>query len=120
VRDPPEGLRHFEETAKKPQIVNSKVPMPHYVGSNTQFLSVPLFSFSLIGQGNSCEVTLDPPLVSFEGDLFINSLYKKTLKLKKEYKGTVFYKISLEGKSSDDLDVDVVTQGKSLKQLGTI
>lgn len=94
--------------------------MPHHVGSNTQFLSVPLFSFSLIGQGNSCEVSLDPPLVSFEGDLYINQLYKKTLKLKKEYKGTVFYKISIEGKSSDDLDVNVIAQGKSLESHGCI
>ena len=94
--------------------------MPQYVGSNTQFLSVPLFSFSLIGQGNSCEVSLDPPLVSFEGDLYINQLYKKTLKLKKEYKGTVLYKISLEGKSSDDLEVNVVAQGKSLESYGSI
>ena len=83
-------------------------------------MSVPLFSFSLIGQGNSCEVTLDPPLLSFEGDLFINTMYKKSLKLKKEYKGTVYYKISLEGKSSDNLEVDVVAQGRSLRQLGCI
>ena len=63
---------------------------------------------------------MDPPLVSFEGDLYINQLYKKTLKLKKEYKGTVFYKISLEGKSSDDLDVNVIAQGKSLEAYGSI
>ena len=65
-------------------------------------------------------MTLDPPLLSFEGDLFINTMYKKSLKLKKEYKGTVYYKISLEGKSSDNLEVDVVAQGRSLRQLGCI
>jgi hypothetical protein len=33
---------------------------------------------------------------------------------------TVYYKISLEGKSSDNLEVDVVAQGRSLRQLGCI
>ena len=40
--------------------------------------------------------------------------------MKKEYKGTVFYKISLEGKSSDDLDVNLLAQGKSLESHGCI
>jgi hypothetical protein len=45
--------------------------------------------------------------VQLEGDLFINQTYKQVLKLRKEYKGTVYFKIALEGKSSEDLEVDL-------------
>lgn len=38
VRNPPEGLKNFAAANK----VTSKVPMPTYVGSNTQFLSIPI------------------------------------------------------------------------------
>ena len=39
VRSPPEGLKSF---ADQNQNVKSKVPMPAYVGSSTQFLSIPI------------------------------------------------------------------------------
>ena len=39
VRDPPEGLKSF---AQANTVKNAKVPMPTYVGSNTQFLSIPM------------------------------------------------------------------------------
>jgi hypothetical protein len=45
VRHPPEGLKQF--AAALPQ--KTKVPMPTYVGSNTQFLSIPMIIFNLRG-----------------------------------------------------------------------
>lgn len=71
VRNPPEGLKQFASVNQS----KSRIPMPTYVGSNTQFLSIPLIQFNLRGQGNSCQVTLDPPVAFFEGDLFINYTY---------------------------------------------
>jgi hypothetical protein len=68
VRHPPEGLKQF--AAALPQ--KTKVPMPTYVGSNTQFLSIPMIMFNLRGQGNSCQVKVEAPVTFFEGDLFIN------------------------------------------------
>jgi hypothetical protein len=90
--------------------------MPTYVGSNTQFLSIPLISFSMKGQGNSCRVEIDPPVSNFEGDRYINYQYSQIVKLKKTYEGTVKYRIQLEGKSSEDLTVDLCTQGQRLSQ----
>jgi hypothetical protein len=111
VRDPPEGLKQYVENTSNSmkQLVPSRIPMPQYVGSNTQFISVPLVSFSLLGQGNSCQVSLDKTILNFEGDLFINTEYKRTLRLKKEYQGTVYYKLELESKTSESLFVDVLT-----------
>jgi hypothetical protein len=46
VREPPEGLKTF---AQANTVKNAKVPMPTYVGSNTQFLSIPMQQFNLRG-----------------------------------------------------------------------
>lgn len=92
--------------------------MPTYVGSNTQFLSIPLIQFNLRGQGNSCQVTLNPPVLFFEGDLFINHQYTQTVRLRKDYEGTVHYKLRMEGKSDDSFNVDVRAQGYSLSGNG--
>ena len=51
VPNAPEGLKNF--TQNKAQ-KTAKVPMPAYVGSSTQFLSIPIIQFNLRGQGNSC------------------------------------------------------------------
>ena len=72
VRDPPEMLKTFAQ-ANAPK--NTKVPMPTYVGSNTQFLSIPMIMFNLRGQGNSCKVGVEPSFTSFEGDTYINNTY---------------------------------------------
>lgn len=55
--------------------------MPTYVGSNTQFLSIPMIMFNLRGQGNSCTVKVEPPVTFFEGDLFINQTYTQKVKI---------------------------------------
>lgn len=52
VRSPSEGLKAFAAANQQ----KSKVPMPIYAGSNTQFLSIPMIQFNLRGQGNSCKV----------------------------------------------------------------
>lgn len=85
--------------------------MPTYVGSNAQFMSIPLISMNLKGQGNSCEVFLDPKLLFFEGDMFINQTYTQSVKLRKDYDGIVYYKLRMEGKSSESLKVELRTQG---------
>ena len=77
IRDPPEGLKSF--AAQATSQVKAKVPMPTYVGSNTQFLSIPMVQFNLRGQGNSCQVTVEPPIAFFEGDTFINHEYRQTV-----------------------------------------
>lgn len=51
VRNPPEGLKNFAMQASQPK---SRIPMPTYVGSNLQYMSIPLLSMNLKGQGNSC------------------------------------------------------------------
>ena len=71
VRCPPEGLKNFAAANQ----IKSKVPMPTYVGSNTQFLSIPMIMFNLRGQGNSCKVCVDPPVTFFEGDTYIDTSY---------------------------------------------
>jgi len=71
--------------------------MPTYVGSNTQFLSIPLIQFNLRGQGNSCQVAVEPPITFFEGDNFVRNEYKRKVALKKITQGVVKYKIRLEG-----------------------
>jgi hypothetical protein len=74
-------------------------------------MSIPLIQLNLKGQGNSCQVFLEPPLLFFEGDMFINQTYTKTVKLRKDYDGIVYYKLRMEGKSSENLKVDLRTQG---------
>lgn len=75
IRAPPEGLKDFVDENKQ----QSKVPMPTYVGSNTQFLSIPVIQFNLRGQGNSCGVEVFPPVTFFEGDNYINYTYKEII-----------------------------------------
>jgi len=103
IRNPPDGLKVFA-AANAPK---TRIPMPTYVGSNTQFLSVPIVQFNLRGQGNSCKLEIDPPIVFFEGDCFINHKYTKRIKMKKAYDGQVKYKLRMEGKNSDAFQVDV-------------
>lgn len=45
VRNPPDGLKLFAAA----NVQKTRVPMPTYVGSNTQFLSIPLINFNLRG-----------------------------------------------------------------------
>lgn len=92
VRNPPEGLKLFAAANTQ----KSKVPMPTYVGSNTQFLSIPMIMFNLRGQGNSCRVQCEPPVTVFEGDLFINQKYNQQVKICKLTKGLVKYKLRME------------------------
>ena len=106
VRDPPEGLKNF---ANANQVKNAKVPMPTYVGSNTQFLSIPMIQFNLRGQGNSCKVEVEPSYCLFEGDSYINYEYSQDVKLKKRSEGQVKYQLRLEGKNKESFDVDIQT-----------
>jgi hypothetical protein len=46
--------------------------------------------------------------------------YSKKIKLMKQYKGSVKYQISLEGKSSKDLTVDLSAQGNTLSSSGNL
>jgi hypothetical protein len=92
VRNPPEGLKQFAAA----NTVKSKVPMPTYVGSNTQFLSIPMIVFNLRGQGNSCKVQVDPPVTMFEGDLFTDKTYTEQVRIVKLTQGLVKYKLRLE------------------------
>lgn len=115
IRQPPEGLKQFYEASLAAKsIAQARHPMPKYVGSNTQFMSIPLYSFTLIGQGNACQVAIDQPLAMLEGELFIGVEYRKRVRLLKQYKGSVRYTISMEDKSSQGLSVDLVAQGRSL------
>lgn len=117
VRDPPEGLKTF---AQANTVKNAKVPMPTYVGSNTQFLSIPMQMFNLRGQGNSCKVEVEPAYASFQGDKFINHKYEKTIHLKKHSEGQVRYKLRAEGKSRETFQVDVIAQGVSMNRSGGV
>jgi hypothetical protein len=101
VRDPPAGLKNFSNAATQKN-ANAKVPMPTYVGSNTQFLSIPMIQFNLRGQGNSCKVEVEPAFCRFQGDTFINHTYEQEIILKKRSEGQVKYKLRLEGKSREN------------------
>ena len=79
VRTPSEGLKNFAAANQQ----KSKVPMPIYAGSNTQFLSIPMIQFNLRGQGNSCKVNVHPPITIFEGDTFMNTVYTETVQFLK-------------------------------------
>lgn len=113
VRDPPAGLKNF---AQANTVKNAKVPMPTYVGSNTQFLSIPMLQFNLRGQGNSCKVEVEPAYCRFQGDTFINNEYSQDIKLCKRSEGQVKYNLRLEGKSRESFEIDVVVQGKKLSK----
>jgi len=83
--------------------------MPTYVGSNTQFLSIPMIQFNLRGQGNSCKVEVEPSFCQFEGDTYINYEYSQDVKLKKRSEGQVRYMLRLEGKNKKSFDIDIQT-----------
>ena len=102
MRDPPDALKAFAESSNA---AKSRMPIPTYVGSNTQYLSIPLLHFNLRGQGNFCELEIDPPIVFFEEELFINSQQHKSITLKKKSDGNLRFRIRLEGKSSEHLQV---------------
>lgn len=87
--------------------------MPTYVGSNTQFLSIPIMHFNLRGQGNSCQVAVEPPITFFEGDTFIRHEYRRTVQLRKMTNGVVKYKLRLEGQNRP-FDIDIKAAGESL------
>ena len=106
MRDPPEGLKSFANANTNK---NFKVPMPTYVGSNTQFLSIPMIQFNLRGQGNSCKVEVEPSFCQFEGDTYINYEYSQDVKLKKRSEGQVRYMLRAEGKNKKSFDIDIQT-----------
>lgn len=103
VRNPPEGLRQFAAA----NVVKSKVPMPTYVGSNTQFLSIPMIVFNLRGQGNSCKVKVDPPVSIFEGDLFVDKKYTQQVRIVKLTQGLVKYTLRMEQVNRPTMSVQV-------------
>jgi hypothetical protein len=82
-------------------------------------MSIPLLSLNLKGQGNSCQVFLEPEILFFEGDLFINHAYTKTVRLRKDYEGIVYYKLRMESKSNEHLQVDLRSQGHTIQIMGT-
>ena len=47
----------------------------------------------------------------FEGDCFINNAYTQKVKLKKDYEGSVKYKLKLEGKNSESFFINVEIDG---------
>ena len=51
--------------------------------------------------------------------MFINQTYTKTVKLRKDYDGIVYYKLRMEGKSSENLKVDLRTQGFQITSIGS-
>ena len=51
--------------------------------------------------------------------MFINQTYTKSVKLRKDYDGVVFYKIRMEGKSSENLKVDLRTQNYQITSIGS-
>ena len=110
VRSPPEGLKNFAAANQQ----KSKVPMPTYVGSNTQFLSIPMIQFNLRGQGNSCKVQVDPPVTFFQGDTYIQTTYRQTVQLTKLTQGVVKYNLRMESKNRDSFQVKIIMQGKTL------
>jgi hypothetical protein len=69
--------------------------------------------FNLRGQGNSCEVAVEPSITFFEGDTFIRYEYRKNVKLCKLTNGVVKYKLRLEGKNRP-FEIDLVADGVSL------
>ena len=51
--------------------------------------------------------------------MFINQTYTKSVKLRKDYDGIVYYKLRMEGKSSENLKVDLRTQGFQINSVGS-
>jgi len=71
--------------------------------------------FNLKGQGNSCQVAVEPPITFFKGDMFIRHEYRRTVQLKKMTNGIVKYKLRLEGQNRP-FDIDILAGGVSLNQ----
>jgi len=88
--------------------------MPAYVGSSTQFLSIPIIQFNLRGQGNSCQVDVEPPISFFEGDTFIGQEYHQSVKLRKVSEGAIKYTMRMEGKNRETFSVDLRAQGHTM------
>ena len=88
--------------------------MPTYVGSNTQFFSIPMIQFNLRGQGNSCKVQVDPPIAFFEGDTYIQQTYSQTVQLQKLTEGVVKYNLRMESKNRESFKVVARIQGNRL------
>jgi hypothetical protein len=118
MRNPPEALKAFAESTK----TESKIAMPTYVGSNTQYLSIPFLQFNLRGQGNFREMYIDPPILEYKEPLFINKTYTKMIIMKKSKNldeksvttdaNSSGYKksIRVEGKSDETFEVEVDAQ----------
>lgn len=74
-----------------------------------------MIQFNLRGQGNSCQVEVEPSYCQFQGDTFINYQYQKVVKLRKKSEGQVKFTLRMEGKNKDSFNIDIVTQGQSLR-----
>ena len=53
MQNPPQHLKQFVDGLMSTQ---SRIPIPTYPGSNTQYMSLPLMHFSLRGQGTSKQI----------------------------------------------------------------
>lgn len=71
--------------------------------------------FNLRGQGNSCQVAVEPPITIFEGDMFIRHEYRRTVHLKKMTNGIVKYRLRLEGQNRP-FDINILAGGVSLNE----
>jgi hypothetical protein len=63
--------------------------------------------FNLRGQGNSCQVKVEPPVSVLEGDLFIDKKYTQQVKIAKLTQGLVNYKLRLEQVNRASMSVQV-------------
>jgi len=66
-----------------------------------------MIMFNLRGQGNSCKVSVEPPVTFFEGDLFINQKYTQQIKICKLTQGLVKYRLRLEQLNRTSFDVKI-------------
>lgn len=87
----------------------TRIPIPAYIGSNTQYLNLPFFHFCLRGQGNSKELLFEPPLLHIEETLLLNTEYVFTTKILKTSEGNASFTLALEGKSSELFDIGIET-----------
>lgn len=117
MRNPPLTLKAFAENSS----TETRIPMPTYIGSNTQYLSIPLMQFSLRGQGNYREMFIDPPVLEFREELFIHKPYTRTIVMRKmklqnssmsaDSHGSTYKKsIRVEGKSDESFIVEIDTK----------
>ena len=87
----------------------TRIPVPAYVGSNTQYLNLPFFHFLLRGQGNSKEIVFNPPFIRVEESLNINTFYEFSTKVIKSSEGEAQFTLSLDGKSSELFEIELHT-----------